>query len=102
LRAFNYVFTISRELKGTPESRFNLEEAVTKTANPSKPLGDIYTVEFSIELWANSCAYLRKVGVLHVDVVLGEIVPGCIYPSESLPEIRTHTTPKKPMVALNS
>ena len=99
---FHWVFTISRELKETPESRFSLDEAVTKTAKSFEPLVEAYMAKIRIELLVNRDAYVFGFGVLHVDRFLCEIMPGCNYPSECLTEIGISSAPKKPMVALNS
>ena len=99
---FYLVFTISRELKGTPESRFNLDEAATKTGKSFEPLVEAYTTKIRTEPLVDRTAYVLKVGVLQVHGLLYEIMPGCPYPSESLTEIGTSNTPKKPIVALNS
>ena len=102
LYVFYLVFTISREPKGTPESRFNLDEAVTKMAKSFKPLVETYATKIRVESIVNHNAYVFKVGVLQIDGLLYEIMPGCTYPSERPTKTGTSNAPKKPMVALNS
>lgn len=96
------MLTISREPKGTPESRFNLDEAVTKTGKSFEPLVEIYIAKIRIEPLENHNAYVFGVGVLQVDGLLYEIMPGWAYPSECLTETGVPGVPKKPIVALNS
>ena len=55
-----------------------------------------------IESLVNRDAYVFGLGILHVDGLLYEIMPGCDYPSECLAEFGVSSAPKKPMVALNS
>lgn len=101
-RSFHRALTISRELKGTPESRFNLEEEVTKTANSPGPLDRSYAAEFSIRSLVKCCAYVLEVCTLHVHRLPCEIMPGCTYPSDCRTEIGKSGAHRKPIVALNS
>jgi len=82
LQAFYQVFTISRELRGTPESRFDLDEAVTKTAKSLGSLVEAYMIKLRIEPLVNRNAYVLGVGIFQVDGLLNEIMPGCTNPSK--------------------
>ena len=85
-----------------PESKFNLDEAVTKMARSFEPLTEACMAKIRIESSANCKTYMFEVSVLQVNGLLHEIMPSCIYPSECLVEIDISSAPKKPMVALNS
>jgi len=59
-------------------------------------------MKIRIESLVNRDTYVFGLGILRVDWLLYKIMPGCNYPSECLTEIEVSSTPKKPMVALNS